>query len=212
MAPMDAILDGPGFANLRDTYDSIKLLGRVLQQPHVLSHDRRGMNGRSLSPVFDLRETPTAYFLEGEFPGISGRSAIKLQWLNGRTLRVEGNVDKLDLGDEWESKGDVVKGEQSGGDEMSPSRQVVSAEVPIMPINGSVAKREGNALGSGNSTLGWLNERRDGLYTRSFHFPAAVEAGSTQARLVQGLLRIKIPKVETSMVPKVVDIEVAGEA
>lgn len=203
MAPLESMLNNPGFANLRETYDSIKLLGRVLQEPHVLSHDRRGVSGRSLSPVFDLRETPAAYYLEGEFPGISGRAALKLQWLNGRTLRVEGNVGKLNLGDEWENS---VKEERV--DEMSPSQQVVSAQVPVVPFEEKVAQREEMV---GTNILGWLNERKDGIYTRSFHFPAAVDTASTQARLLQGLLRIKVPKVETSMVPKIVDIEVAGD-
>ncbi|KAF1839282.1 HSP20-like chaperone, partial [Decorospora gaudefroyi] len=57
----------------------------------------------AFSPDFDLRETPEAYFLEGEFPGISGRNALKLQWIDGCTLRVQGTIRKTDLKEEWGS-------------------------------------------------------------------------------------------------------------
>jgi HSP20 family molecular chaperone IbpA len=204
---LDSILRNPNLSNLVDIYDPVKLVGRVLREPTSILEGRRGIRHHHLSPDFDLRETSDAYFLEGEFPGVSGRSAIKLQWLDGHTLRVEANIWKINLRDEWGSMaGDIY--EQEEDDEVNTNQHATNQyatgnEVPI-----DHAARKGGDAAKHDNVLIWLNERREGLYTRSFHFPAAVDTDGTKARLVQGLLRIRVPKVhKTQLSPKSVDID-----
>ena len=57
------------------------------QTKSVFTHDdlyfgsnpfRPALSHETLTPLFDIRETKEAYFLEGEFPGISAQKAIKL--------------------------------------------------------------------------------------------------------------------------------------
>ncbi|KAF2258910.1 HSP20-like chaperone [Lojkania enalia] len=119
------------------------------------------------SPDFDLRETTDAYFLEGEFPGISGRGAVKMQWLDGRTLRIEGRIQKLDLNEAGE----------------------------VILVRGQERKEEReNSQEKASALRTWLNERRAGLFVRNFSFPAGLDIDRIQARLSQGLLRVMIPK------------------
>lgn len=80
------------------------------QTKSVFTHDdlyfgsnpfRPTLSHETLTPLFDIRETKEAYFLEGEFPGISDQKAIKLEWKGKRTLLVEATIPKLDLEAEW---------------------------------------------------------------------------------------------------------------
>ncbi|KAF2493846.1 hypothetical protein BU16DRAFT_428057, partial [Lophium mytilinum] len=45
-------------------------------------------------PDFDVRETERAYFLEGEFPGIRDQRAIRLEWVDRRTLAIEARLER----------------------------------------------------------------------------------------------------------------------
>jgi len=65
------------------------------------SHRARSRHREVLAPDFDVRETEGAYFLEGEFPGIRDKEAIKLEWVDRRTLAIDARVRRTELLSEW---------------------------------------------------------------------------------------------------------------
>ena len=54
------------------------------------------------SPLFDVRETDNAFFLEGEFPGTVAKEDILIEKLGPRTLLVETKQEHYDLQKGWE--------------------------------------------------------------------------------------------------------------
>jgi hypothetical protein len=47
-------------------------------------------------PRFNVTETETAYLLDGEFPGVSDKSKIKVEWLQNQVLIIEGIISPAD--------------------------------------------------------------------------------------------------------------------
>jgi HSP20 family molecular chaperone IbpA len=213
----NAFMHHPSVSNLFDLYEPIRHFNRALHggvdsRPFISSdwpQLRRNHSDESIyTPDFDLRETSDAYFLDGEFPGIQGRGAIHLQWMDGRTMRVQGTVHKLDIKTEWgvtsvEERNEVFgpngvgQREEMHGDQGDQGVQGAS--------NGLNASSDGKAapatapnlaLASATTARIWLNQRRAGLYIRNFSFPVPVNTEGIQVRLSQGLLRIFVPKME----------------
>lgn len=67
----------------------------------LIRHHVHHLHANTVSPFFDIHETRTAYFLEGEFPGISDKDAIVIEKVGPRTLAIEAKLSKLNLHDEW---------------------------------------------------------------------------------------------------------------
>jgi len=212
---LNNLIHHPNVSNLVELYEPIRHFGRAFRgvesQPFSDSqHFQRSHHHDSvLSPDFDLRETPDAYFLEGEFPGIQGRSAIKLQWMDGHTLRIQGTIQKTDLNIEWgvnitekraqEQEQDQPDSTQFRND-VNEQNGVDSGE--LVSVQGPERRGGGNSAYSLEKPAAmrlWLNERRAGLYVRNFSFPVAVNTDAIQARLSQGLLRIMVPKTDKSL-------------
>jgi HSP20 family protein len=220
----------PSLSNLFDLYEPIRHFNRTLHggvdsQPFISSdwpQLRRNHGHESVyTPDFDLRESPDAYFLDGEFPSIQDRGAINLQWTDGRTLRVQGTVHKVDLKKEWGV--DIVeeRDEAYGLNGMSPRKEVHDDKVASNGQNASSevigasapapATAPSPSLASATTARIWLNERRAGLYVRSFSFPVPVNTEDIQARLSQGLLSIVVPKTKHSVFNnKDIYVEVPG--
>ena len=134
------------------------------------------------SPKVDLRETTNAYFFEAELPGISGPSDIKMHWLDGSTLQIQVTIEKTDLEAEW-------------GDDIADSKP---QEIMCDERNGSGENDPGQEQ-KPHVIRVWLNERRAGFYIRNFYFAVAVDTNGVQARLNQGLLKVLVPKTDTSV-------------
>src|ERR1700726_3871963 len=47
-------------------------------------------------PRFNVTETETAYLIDGEFPGISDKSKISVDWLQNQVLIVRGFINHSD--------------------------------------------------------------------------------------------------------------------
>ncbi|KAF7131325.1 hypothetical protein CNMCM5793_004439 [Aspergillus hiratsukae] len=52
-----------------------------------------GLTARSFTPKFDVRETPEAYYLDGELPGLTQKD-IDLQFSDPHTLVVKGRIQR----------------------------------------------------------------------------------------------------------------------
>jgi HSP20 family protein len=166
-------------------------LGISHQAPFFSLHSQKDKN--VLSPDFDIRETASAYFLEGEFPGISGRDAVKVQWLNEGTLRITGQIDKTDLEAEWEFSRNNISNEER----TSPSQKAQSAaEFNNGSMQEGYSPNDDSSPAADAHVHSWLNERRTGSYLRTFSFPSPVDSDGTRVRLRQGLLCVMVPKRE----------------
>ncbi|KAF8472090.1 HSP20-like chaperone [Kalaharituber pfeilii] len=53
---------------------------------------REGLN---ISPNFDVIETAKAYILQGEFPGLTDKKAVGIEFTDPQTLVVRGKIEKL---------------------------------------------------------------------------------------------------------------------
>jgi HSP20 family protein len=227
----NAFMHHPSMSNLFDLYEPIRhfnsaLHGGIDSRPFTSSEwpqlRRNHSHNFVYTPDFDLRETPEAYFLDGEFPSIQGRDAINLQWIDGRTLRVQGTVHKVDLKKEWGV--DVVeeRDEAYGRNDLDPRKEMHGDEVASNGLNpnGEIivasaqtpATTPNPARAPATTARIWLNERRAGLFIRNFSFPVPVNTENIQARLSQGLLSIVVPKTDHSIFKnKEIYVEVPGE-
>jgi HSP20 family molecular chaperone IbpA len=231
-----AFMHHPSVSNLFDLYEPIRHFNRALHggvdsRPFISSdwpQLRRNHSDDSIyTPDFDLRETSDAYFLDGEFPGIQGRGAIHLQWMDGRTLRVQGTVHKLDIKTEWgvhfaEERNEefglngVGQREEMHGDQSDQGSQGanngLNASSDTMAGAAAAPETTPNlALAPATTARIWLSERRAGLYVRNFSFPVPVNTEGIQVRLSQGLLRIFVPKMVQSVFKgKDIYVEVPG--
>lgn len=138
----------------------IRFLGQVIDEPHYASGHRytgprRHHRQTFLAPDFDVRETQSAYYLEGEFPGIADKDSIKLEWVDGRTLAIDAEVKKLDLIGEWD--GDELKGKGKVAEEGEGATNGAAA-------NGEHKQEEKEGTPEGPKVRDWLCERRIGHY------------------------------------------------
>jgi HSP20 family protein len=180
-------VQNPNMGNLVDLYDPMKIIDHAFRHPRAIFEGRRGMRHDALAPDFDLRETPDAYILDGEFPGVTTQEQIKLKWLSGHTLKVEGRVHKSSQ-DGNRCSDQVEQGEQvrdsAPGEISSDKGNLKSSEIEDKAGRGSVHQ--------------WLNERREGLFVRTFNFPSPVVIDQIEARLSYGVLHVRIPKIKKS--------------
>ena len=175
---------GPGHrASLRSVMD-------YLGDPYLTSHHgpRDSYNEHVFSPNFDIRETADAYYLEGEFPSVRDRDSIFIESLEPRGLLIEARSKKLDLGKEWGIDSHFA-------DETS---EVWAAET----VEGKESK-VGKDLEVGGKVGAFrvrdrLSERPVGCLQRSFTFPEPLDYKNLKARLKDGLLRVRVPKMTGS--------------
>ena len=172
---------GPGHrTSLRSVMD-------YLGNPYLTSHHgpRDSYNEHVFSPNFDIRETADAYYLEGEFPSVRDRDSIFIESLGSRGLLIEARIKKLDLGREWDIDSHFADG----------TSEVWAAET----VEGKDSK-VGKDLEAGGQAAGLkvhdrLSERPVGCLQRSFTFPEPLDYKNLKARLKDGLLRVRVPKM-----------------
>jgi HSP20 family molecular chaperone IbpA len=156
-----------------------------------------------LCPETDIRETNLAYHIEIAVPGVKDKESLVIQWMSPRTLIVQGNLTRPDVGfgkpaegeRQWEGENDgwatearnppmdVVEEEQDGGKlQRVPSidKEAQEHDVPVFI----------------------LNERKAGVFQRTFTLPIDVDMKGLKAKLDTGLLRIDLPKRDMSGEPR----------
>src|SRR5436853_7731733 len=58
----------------------------------LIRHHVHHLHSNTVTPFFDVHESKTAYFLDGEFPGISDKNAIVIEKVGPRTLAIEAEL------------------------------------------------------------------------------------------------------------------------
>src|SRR5438477_494104 len=98
--------------SLADPPSSLRALLHYLDDQH--SSSDHGAHHDAFTPVFDVREGPLAYFLEGELPGVRGKDDISIEWAAHRTLVIRATISRVDIEAEW---GREIAGYGEQGDE-----------------------------------------------------------------------------------------------
>jgi HSP20 family molecular chaperone IbpA len=179
--------------------------GKDLHQIH-----RNSDNEHVFPPNFDIRETADAYYLEGEFPSVRDRDSIFIEHLGSRGLLIEAQSKKLDLSREWgngtswgkeDSAPSSIGPVESNGDGSVRTAPVDKpSEVPVaetVEVKKSKAGKgqEGSEQPAGLKVRDCLSERPVGCLQRSFTFPEPLDYKNLKARLKDGLLRVRVPKL-----------------
>ena len=157
-----------------------------------------------MRPDSDIRETKLAYTIEMELPGVTDKADVLIQWMSPRTLVVEGEA----------KRGDVGIGKGGEGESMWPEEpeKKAAAKNGAAPANGNAQLMHGNTPVNGNGNEAdeklhrcpdidddagsklLLGERNLGPWHRSFSMPADVDMKTLKAKLEGGLLRISMLK------------------
>ena len=108
MAPLDQFLLPhsvlhPVHMTLPDQQHGLRSLVHKIQDPYYNSNIQPFVKHHNVfSPLFDVRETDDAFFLEGEFPGVGAKEDILIEKLGPRTLLVETKQEHYNLQQGWE--------------------------------------------------------------------------------------------------------------
>jgi HSP20 family molecular chaperone IbpA len=200
MAPLLSDIVHGLHVDLASRHHGLRSFTDMLEDPWYTCEVFQANRSRDLSTaLFDVREYPGAFFLEGEFPGIKEKSAINIEWVGKRTLVVESMPTKMDIAADW-------------GVEV-----VEAAMVPSGTANSRASTRtaeeDSGAHRSGGSEAKpvWkdrLRERQRVSLQRSFSFPKAVNPDQLRVKLDSGVLKIMVPKEpEEAQVVTKVEIE-----
>lgn len=161
---------------------------------------------RSFTPKFDVKETPDAYELHGEIPGVEQKD-ISIEWTDNNTLTISGRHEHV------REEGQRPSGLLEGS---APQAQIEGREKPGSNESGSskavgkAADADSNANANANANADapaqakyWISERSVGSFHRSFAFPARVQQDLVKASLKNGILSIAVPKAKEQTKRKV---------
>src|SRR5947207_2934645 len=162
----------PHHTNLNDPPNTLRGLLHYLDDQR--SNTDRGTHHEAFTPVFDVREGPFAYFLEGEFPGVRDKGAISIEWSGHRSLVVRAVISHLELEAEW------------GEEIVGYDEHVADTE--------QMSHHRHHGEKSPKRIKSWIHERNLGEFERTFTFPTEIEPSGLRARLEQGLLKVLVPK------------------
>ena len=180
----------------------------------------RGSNfARTFQPRFDVKETPEAFHLQGELPGLSARD-VDIQFADNNTLTIHGRVVReSERGDRSLVEGAngqaaVTEGESTAaaepaeGSEKSSLHQATvededaaqasaatSTAAPATPATTTAAEAKPEPEKASQSKY-WISERSVGGFHRTFNFPGLVDHSAVKASLKDGILNLEVPKVK----------------
>ncbi|KAL4726675.1 hypothetical protein ACLX1H_005563 [Fusarium chlamydosporum] len=134
-------------------------------------------------PKFDICETPEAYELHGELPGMN-KKEVNIEFTEPHTMVIRGKSERTYTSGtpptdfvEGPAMHGAIKGD--GDDQNKPQPQQ----------SGAGAKQD-------NKTKYWLAERSVGEFSRTFTFPSHVDQDGVSASFQNGILSINVPKVK----------------
>ncbi|KAI5815683.1 HSP20-like chaperone [Pyronema omphalodes] len=137
--------------------DILQLLGDTNNRPTTRS---------AFSPNFDVHETKDSYVLEGEFPGVSDKKNISIEFTDDKTLVVQGRQKKI----------------EGSADQKAEGKKETEK------------KKEKEKEKAGPKV--WISERSTGEFSRSFRFPSDIDVERVKASLEHGILKVVVPKME----------------
>ena len=144
------------------------------------NHRSHGQSAiRGFAPKFDVRESESAFHLDGELPGIA-REDINIEFTDPQTLVVKGRTER-----EYHHSSEPSK-------DQSNTEQAVETADKASKNNKSVGQHRY-----------WASERSVGEFSRTFSFPNRVDQDHVKASLKNGILSILVPKATASATKKI---------
>lgn len=194
MAPFDQILFRasairPEHVTIADPRLTLRSLVHTIEDPYY-SHSHPDHHN-SFSPRFDIRESDSAFFLEGEFPGIARKEDIVIEKLGNRTLLVKTTNCRFNVDEEWNTH-ELAAHADAEAQQQRPTASNLANSGSHDGEGGRENSRKAKEERNGFQVR--LDERRIGHLQRSFTFPSAVNIDALKARLRHGLLVMMVPK------------------
>lgn len=156
-------------------------LFRLLDDYDVHRSSRGQTAVRSFAPRFDVRESPDAYHLDGELPGIAQKD-VDIEFSDPQTLVIKGRSER-----EYHTP-------EAGEGDNAPAQGETS----------DVAKTgEKQVAKSENKPRFWVSERSVGEFHRTFSFPSHVDQERVKASLKNGILSVIVPKASAPSAKKI---------
>ncbi|KAK9475183.1 HSP20-like chaperone [Dipodascopsis tothii] len=129
------------------------------------------------TPTFDVSETPTAFRLQGELPGID-KDNLEVEFVDPQTLSIRGAISKTSETKPDAPSADAAPAPDADTKAVAPPAAQAVATKPDQP-----AERF------------WMQERVRASFHRQFRFPSPVDSSSVTASLRNGVLDVSVPKV-----------------
>ncbi|ETN39974.1 uncharacterized protein HMPREF1541_06201 [Cyphellophora europaea CBS 101466] len=172
----------PFFSLFNDTFNELQRLSDNLPSS-------KGGSGGFFAPNFDVKETPQAYELQGELPGIAQKD-ITIEFVDENTLTVKGHTEHR-----REQSNEPTSGQEQ--------QQVNNSDKAFNDNSKSSSTDLTTTSGANNQQLSkpqtshtyWVSERSVGSFSRSFSFPNQVDREHVKASLKHGILSIVVPKM-----------------
>ncbi|KAK3326674.1 HSP20-like chaperone [Apodospora peruviana] len=148
-----------------------------------------GSGGLMITPKFDVTEHDKDYVLQGELPGVPTEN-VEIEFTDPQTLVIRGHAEREHTaGDPSLARiggaADTKKIESGGDKKKQPSAESKKTE-----------KKEGGDSKEESAPKYWLSERSFGEFSRVFNFPSSVDQDKVEAKFRDGILDIKVPKME----------------
>jgi HSP20 family protein len=156
----------------------------ILRMFDELDHTAASPTRRAFSPNFDIHETEHEYILEGEFPGISDKKNISIEFTDDNTILVHGKMERSTQGWKDASQGNVKQATIEAAEEQKAIEGTDSTQ--------KTEKKEKEK----KKPKYWVSERSVGEFSRSFRFPGDVDVDRVKASLEHGILKVVVPKME----------------
>ncbi|KAL7940138.1 HSP20-like chaperone [Trichoderma barbatum] len=142
-------------------------------------------------PKFDVRETDSAFELQGELPGMS-KENVNIEFTDSQTLLVKGKVERTYTSGTPPTG--AIEGNATGGAITEGKEDKSSHKATIEDEGEGEVAKSSEENKPADSAKYWLTERSVGEFSRSFSFPTRVDQDNVSANFKDGILNIAIPK------------------
>ena len=201
-------------------FPEVDSLFRLLDDASRPAHHGHRHAKRTFQPRFDVRESPEAFHLQGELPGLSQQD-VQIEFADRNTLTVHGRVaresqqgDPALASTTAESKvvadapADAAESisetsSQNGYHKATVEDETADAETatataPATPAttNAEPVEKTEVAKTEKDKVRYWVSERSLGEFHRSFTFPGHVDHDNVKASLKNGILNVEVPKAQ----------------
>ena len=140
---------------------------------------------RSFAPRFDVRESETAFHLDGELPGIAQEN-INIEFTDPQTLVVKGRTER-----EYHTSEPKEQSGNGNGNGNGNQEQAIETTEKASKTSSKAGHRY------------WASERTVGEFSRTFSFPTRVDQDNVKASLKNGILSVLVPKATASGTKKI---------
>jgi len=171
----------------------------------------------SFIPNFNVIETPQAYILEGELPGLSDKKAVDIEFIDHQTLLVKGRISRntATVPNAPTSTASTDDTASEHASTKTPTVEDVVDESDYLTVTSSPTADKGKNVVKNTEqpqakpkpeTSYWVTERRTGSFQRNFKFPGPIDQDNVTAKLADGILTIEVPK-QTKVQTRKVEIQ-----